>query len=178
MLPFVKDPKTSPPLINARAQGISINTRATASRPCLPSGALSPSGAASCRRTGSTNGPLPRCGLIALDAIWEFWRDREGGEIDTVAIITCDANATVAPLHDRMPVVLGQEHFEAWLDCKGAEVKAAQELLRPPPDDLFETIEMRPKRNDSRRDEPGIKEPLQTQMLVLATSRSTTACRD
>jgi SOS response associated peptidase (SRAP) len=58
-------------------------------------------------------------GLTAFVALWERWWNKKGGEIDTVAIITCDANATVAPLHDRMPVVLGQEHFEAWLDCKG-----------------------------------------------------------
>lgn len=46
------------------------------------------------------------------------------------------------------------------------EVEAAQEGLQPPPDDLFEAIEMHPKLNDSRRDEPGIQEPLQTQMLL------------
>jgi putative SOS response-associated peptidase YedK len=75
-------------------------------------------------------------------------------------------------------VALGQEHFEAWLDYQGTEVKAAQELLRPPPDDLFEAIEMHPKLNDSRRDDLGIQETLQTQLLLLATCRPTAACRD
>jgi putative SOS response-associated peptidase YedK len=101
--------------------------------------------------------------LIAFAAIWERWRDRAGGEIDSVAIITCDANATVAPLHDRMPVVLGPEHFEAWLYGKATELKAAQDMLQPAPDDLFEAIEMHPQINDSRRDEPGIQ---QTQLLL------------
>jgi putative SOS response-associated peptidase YedK len=96
-------------------------------------------------------------GLIAFPALWERWWQKKGGEIDTVAIITCDANATVAPLHDRMPVVLGQEHFEAWLDCKGMEVKAAQVPLRPPPDDLFEAIEMHPKLNDRAATSPGYR---------------------
>jgi putative SOS response-associated peptidase YedK len=104
--------------------------------------------------------------LIAFAAIWESWRDRAGGEIDSVAIITCDANATVTPLHDRMPVVLGPEHFAAWLDCKTTELKAAQDMLQPAPDDLLEAIEMHPQINDSRRDEPGIQQPLQTQLLL------------
>ncbi len=107
-----------------------------------------------------------RGGLIAFAAIWERWRDKDGGEIDSVAIITCDANGTVAPLHDRMPVVLGMEDFEAWLDCKTTDVSAAQELLKPAPDDLLEAIEMHPQINDSRREEPGIQQPLQTQLLL------------
>ena len=65
-----------------------------------------------------------------------------------------------------MPVVLGREDFEAWLDCKTTEVGAAQALLRPAPDDLLEAIEMHPQINDSRREEPGIQQPLQTQLLL------------
>jgi putative SOS response-associated peptidase YedK len=46
------------------------------------------------------------------------------------------------------------------------ELKAAQDMLQPAPDDLFEAIEMHPQINDSRRDEPGIQQPLQTQLLL------------
>ncbi len=64
------------------------------------------------------NGPGPRASavpfcsargkpqLIAFAGIYERWRDQEGGEIDTVVILTCPANRTVSALHDRMPVVL------------------------------------------------------------------------
>ena len=64
-----------------------------------------------------------------------------------------------------MPVVLPPEHFEAWLDVKQTTPEAAQKLLLPAPDDLFETIEMHPKINDSKRDEPGIQEPLEPSLL-------------
>jgi putative SOS response-associated peptidase YedK len=94
-----------------------------------------------------------RGGLIAFAGIWERWLDRASGE-----------NATVAPLH--MPVVLGREHFEAWLDCKTTELKAAQDMLWPAPDDFFEAVEMHPQINDSRRDEPGIQQLLETQLLL------------
>ena len=63
-------------------------------------------------------------------------------------------------------MVLGQQHFDAWLDCKATEVKAAQELLWPHSDDLFDAIEMHLKH--SRRDEPWIQEPLQTQLLIVS----------
>jgi hypothetical protein len=38
-------------------------------------------------------------------------------------------------------------------------------LLKPAPDDLFEAIEMHPKINVSKHDEPGIREPLQPSPL-------------
>jgi putative SOS response-associated peptidase YedK len=156
-------------MINARAEGISTKSafrRAFAERRCLvpADGFYEWTGLKGARRPFLLR---PRQGgLIAFAAIWERWLDRAGGETYSVAIITCDANATVAPLHDRMPVVLGPEHFEAWLDCKTTELKAAQDMLQSAPDDLFEAIEMHPQINDSRRDEPGIQQPLQTQLLL------------
>jgi putative SOS response-associated peptidase YedK len=166
---FVRDPKAGPPMINARAEGISTKSAfcsAFAERRCLvpADGFYEWTGPKGARRPFLVR---PRKGgRIAFAAIWERWRDRAGGEIDSVAIITCDANATVTPLHDRMPVVLRLEHFEAWLDCKTTELKAAQDMLQPAPDDLLEAIEMHPQINDSRRDEPGIQQPLQTQLLL------------
>ena len=82
-----------------------------------------------------------------------------------MAILTCAANTLVASLHDRMPVILPPEHFEAWLDCKRTTPKAAQAMLVPAVDGLLELIELDPKINDSRRDEPGLQEPLQGQLL-------------
>jgi hypothetical protein len=42
----------------------------------------------------------------------------------------------------------------------GREGNFAGRSRRPAPDDLFEAIEMHPKINDSKHDEPGILEPL------------------
>ena len=72
----------------------------------------------------------------------------------------------ISSLHDRMPVVLAPAHYEAWLDCKTTSVDAAQDMLRPAPDELLEAVEMHPRINDSRREEPGIQQPLQTQLLL------------
>lgn len=78
-----------------------------------------------------------------------------------MAILTCPANTLVAELHDRMPVILPPERYEAWLDSERTTPEAAQAMLLPAADGLLESIEMHPKINDSRRDELGLQEPLQ-----------------
>jgi len=155
--PFVRDPKAGPPMINARAEGIATKSayqRAFADRRCLvpADGFYEWTGPKGARRPFLLR--PHQGGLIAFAGIWERWRDRDGSEIDTVAIITCDANATAARLHDRLPVVLAPEQYEAWLDCKRTDVSTAQEMLQPAPDELLEAIEVHPQINDSRRDEP------------------------
>jgi putative SOS response-associated peptidase YedK len=166
--PFVKDPKKFPTLINARSEEVLDKPsfrHAMRYRRCLvpADGFYEWTGPKGKRRPFLLR---PRGGrLIAFAGLYERWRDGEGGETDTVAILTCPANATIAPLHDRMPVVLASEHFAAWLDVKATPADQAAQLLRSAPDDLFEAIELHPKINDSKRDEPGIQEPLEPSQL-------------
>jgi len=165
---FVKDPKQFPTLINARAEEVLDKPsfrHAMRYRRCLvvADGFYEWTGPKGKRRPFLLRPREPQ--LIAFAGIYERWRDQEGGETDTVAILTCPANRTVAALHDRMPVVLPFEHFAAWLDVKATPAETALALLRPAADDLFEAIEMHPKINDSKRDEPGIQEPLEPSLL-------------
>jgi putative SOS response-associated peptidase YedK len=165
---FVKDPKQFPTLINARAEEVLDKPsfrHAMRYRRCLvvADGFYEWTGPKGKRRPFLLRPREPQ--LIAFAGIYERWRDQEGGETDTVAILTCPANRTVAALHDRMPVVLPFEHFAAWLDVKATPAEAALALLQPAADDLFEAIEMHPKINDSKRDEPGIQEPLEPSLL-------------
>ncbi len=56
--------------------------------------------------------------LFALAGLWEWWRDPQGGEgVASYTIVTCEANAAIAPLHDRMPVILREADFGRWLDA-------------------------------------------------------------
>ena len=165
---FVKDPKKFPTLINARSEEAldkASYRHAMRYRRCLvpADGFYEWTGPKGKRRPFLLR---PHdAGLIAFAGIYERWRDGKGDEIDTVAILTCPANSTVAPLHDRMPVVVAHDDFDAWLDVKGTTPEALRELLQPAPADLFEAIEMDPKINDSKRDEPGIQEPLAPSLL-------------
>jgi putative SOS response-associated peptidase YedK len=165
---FVKDPKQFPTLINARSEEVLEKPsfrHAMRWRRCLipADGFYEWTGPKGKRRPFLLRRREPS--LFAFAGLYERWRDPKGGEIDTVAILTCPANLTIAELHDRMPVVLRPEHFEAWLDVKGTTAEAALAVLQPAADDLFEAIEMHPKINDSRKDEAGIQEPLQLSLL-------------
>lgn len=66
--------------------------------------------------------------LFALAGLWEWWQDRAGGEgVDSFTIVTCAANAAIAPLHDRMPVILREADYARWLDA----ATDGQPLLAP-----------------------------------------------
>jgi putative SOS response-associated peptidase YedK len=165
---FVKDPKEFPTLINARSEDVLSKPsfrNAMRWRRCLvpADGFYEWTGQKGKRRPFLLRPHEPH--LIAFAGLYERWRDRQSGEIDTVAILTCPSHGTVTPLHDRMPVVLAPEHFAAWLDVKETSPEEAAALLQPAPDDLFKAIEMHPKINDSKRDEPGIQEPLEPSLL-------------
>jgi putative SOS response-associated peptidase YedK len=165
---FVKDPKKFPTLINARSEEVlekpSFRKPMRWRRCLIPAdGFYEWTGPKGKRRPFLLHPKEPK--LIAFAGLYERWRDGQGGEIDTVAILTCPANATVSQLHDRMPVVLPSEAFASWLDVKDTTPEAAAKLLQPAPDDLFAAVELDPKINDSKRDEPGIREPLPQTLL-------------
>jgi putative SOS response-associated peptidase YedK len=48
--------------------------------------------------------------------VWERWKDPDTREwLETFSIITTDANALVAPLHNRMPVIIERKDYARWL---------------------------------------------------------------
>lgn len=94
---FVKDPKKFPTLINARSEDVlakpSFSHAMRFWRCLVPTdGFYEWTGPKGKRRPFLLR---PRGHqLIAFAGIYERWRDGKGGEIDTVAILTCPANAT------------------------------------------------------------------------------------
>jgi putative SOS response-associated peptidase YedK len=52
---------------------------------------------------------------MLMAGLWEEWRPKGSEPIKSCTIITTEANAFMAPLHDRMPVILGDEDLPAWL---------------------------------------------------------------
>jgi putative SOS response-associated peptidase YedK len=67
---------------------------------------------------------------FAFAGVWERWKpDETVDPIDTCAIITTAANALMAPIHERMPAIIDEAHYDRWLDrdIPGSDVK---ELLR------------------------------------------------
>ncbi|MEQ1692365.1 MAG: SOS response-associated peptidase [Gemmatimonas sp.] len=76
---------------------------------------------------------LPDDEPFAFGAIWERWKPRDdaGAEpLITCAIITTEPNAVMAPIHDRMPVIVAPSDYDAWLDASTPSA-VAQSLVRP-----------------------------------------------
>ena len=67
---------------------------------------------------------------MAFAGLWERWRDPVGPIVETCSIVTTEASEQLRPIHDRMPVILAAEAFDAWLDA-GTPPSAAAALLVP-----------------------------------------------
>src|ERR1700743_3460110 len=144
-----KDPKTFPLLINARGESVLDKPafrNAMRRRRCLiptdgfyewqaqGGGPKRPHFVGAKRQAGGVP-PLAFAGL------WETWTGPNGEELDTAAIITTRANRTLAPIHDRMPVIVPPEAFNLWLDCTADDATTAAALMVPAPERLLGAYE-------------------------------------
>jgi putative SOS response-associated peptidase YedK len=140
---WVKDPREFTTLFNARSETATEKPSfrgAMRHRRCLvPADAwiewTGPKRARSRWRVGRRDH-----GLMAFAGLWEHWLGADGSEIETMTILTMAANATLAPLHERMPVILPATSFAAWLDCRPGSAVDAQHLVVPAPEDLLEAV--------------------------------------
>lgn len=72
---------------------------------------------------------------IAFAGLWEVWKaEPEAPWLLTCAIVTTRANATMEPIHDRMPVMLPESGWDTWLDVRVDERAVLDPLLEPAPD--------------------------------------------
>jgi putative SOS response-associated peptidase YedK len=88
----------------------------------------------------------------AFAGLWSIWRRGET-ELRSCTIITTAANGVVAPLHDRMPVILEPGAESVWLD-PATPRPALTDLLRPLSEERTEVRRVGPAVNDARYDGP------------------------
>jgi putative SOS response-associated peptidase YedK len=69
--------------------------------------------------------------------LWETWKSTEG-EVETFTILTTAANGLVAPLHDRMPVILSGDGISTWLDRNTTNPAGLVHLFQSYPADQME----------------------------------------
>lgn len=99
---------------------------------------------------------------FAMAGLWERWKgERRELEppLETCTIITTDSNEVVAPIHDRMPVLLTGEDVARWLDPAEARAEALKGLLRPCPPGVIESVPVGTFVNDVRHEGPRCIEP-------------------
>ena len=87
---------------------------------------------------------------MAFAGLWEGfkWPD---GILRSFAIITTDADAVMADIHDRMPVIIEQQDWSVWLGEAEGDVPA---LLHPAEDDLLKVWPISRKVNSPSNNGP------------------------
>ena len=96
---------------------------------------------------------------FAIAGLWDEWRPREGPALYTFTLLTTEASADVAPVHDRMPVILEPGAEELWLDQGLEDVARLDEVLRPLPAGVLEAFAVSPRLNSPEYDDPSVQEP-------------------
>lgn len=135
---WARDAAGAARLINARAEGIGEKPsfrEAFARRRCL----VPMDGFYEWRSEGKHKQPFAvalRSGEpMAVAGLWEGWQQPDGSWLRTYTVITTEANARQALVHQRMPAILPRCDWKAWLGETPCDAPHA--LLRPcPPDDL------------------------------------------
>ena len=97
---------------------------------------------------------------FAFAGLWESWQNPEDSEIRTCTILTTEANELLAPIHNRMPVILDSEDYELWLHTGVREVELLSTLLKPYSSDTLEAYPVSRRVNSPANNEPSCIEPV------------------
>ena len=86
--------------------------------------------------------------MLAFAGLWERWKRPDGEPLTTYTIITTDANDTVMPLHNRMPVILRPDDYDHWLATDDP-----RELLKPCHNELVYAYPVRTRVNSPQNND-------------------------
>jgi putative SOS response-associated peptidase YedK len=133
---WAKDPKIGYRMINARAETVAEKPAFRAAlrhRRCL----IPADGFFEWMKTGKAKQPmfvrLKSRTPFALAGLWESWNAPDGSKLKSATILTTGPNALMKKIHDRMPVILPPEAWEAWLNPEQGKPDLFKDLLKPFP---------------------------------------------
>lgn len=98
-------------------------------------------------------------GMFVYAGVWDRWHG-PAGPVDTVAVLTVPANDLVRPLHDRMPAIVEEGRFGAWLDPTEARPAKLLPLLTPYPVERMEKWAVSDRVNKASADGPDLLAPV------------------
>jgi putative SOS response-associated peptidase YedK len=97
---------------------------------------------------------------FAFAGLWERWSPPGVEPVETFTILTTAPNDILAPLHDRMPVILSPDAFDSWLDPDVRDPEGLRRLFVPAPAAGWEVLAVGPFVNRPTLDAPVCAEPL------------------
>jgi putative SOS response-associated peptidase YedK len=158
---WAKEPDSGPPMINARAESITVKpsySDSAARRRCL----MPATGWYEWKPGDRSRQPY-LCAAkdddgLAMAAVFSAWwaPDAPREPLITCAVVTTDAIGELAGIHHRMPLVLPRSRWDDWLDPARAEIT---DLLAPPGPEVLEELDIRPvstEVNTMRNNHPGL----------------------
>jgi putative SOS response-associated peptidase YedK len=97
--------------------------------------------------------------MFVCAGIWERC-DNLDEPVETVSVLTMPANTLVMPMDPRMPVIVGEEHFDAWLDPNEKDPAKLLTLFKPFPDEQMECWPVSTRVNDPANDDQELLTPI------------------
>lgn len=166
---WAKDSAIGDKLINARAETVAEKPSFKAAfraRRCL---AIA-DGFYEWRRDGRVSQPfriaMRNGSPFAVAALWERWAAPGHAALESFALLTTEANAVLAPIHHRMPVILEAGQQAAWLD-PGSDSKNLRALLQPHRPEPMHAYPIGRDVNNPRHDRAEILVPVPDQGRLL-----------
>lgn len=105
--------------------------------------------------------PVEEDDLFIFAGLWESWKPEDAAQpLETFAILTTAANQFMAPIHDRMPVILRPQDARLWLDA-ASTVHQLSELLKPFPSELMRQHPVASLVNSPKNDSPACIAPVE-----------------
>jgi len=155
--PWAKDEKDGYKMINARAETVAEKPsfrQAFSRHRCL----VVADGFYEWKKEGAKKKPVYvrlRSGKpFGFAGLYSDWNSPDGEAVRTSTIITTDANGVLAPIHDRMPVIIPPDQYELWLDPSVHEKDRLIPVLMPYPDDELVLYEVTAAVNSPKNDSP------------------------
>ncbi|WP_419946099.1 SOS response-associated peptidase [Candidatus Poriferisodalis sp.] len=180
------DPTKGPPLFNARSETAATKNSfrgAFKRRRCIvPADGFyewpkAPKG------TPRGERPLPHCitradgGMLALAGLWERWSPPPDGAADDAAggtqknvlhsatVLTTSANEFMAPIHNRMPVLLERSAWDAWLDPSNGDIEELAAMCLPAADGILRSHRVGRAVGNARNRDASLIEPAPAEQL-------------
>ena len=96
---------------------------------------------------------------FAFAGLWERWQSPNGSEIKSATIITTTPNRLMAPIHDRMPVILPAHAYAQWIDPLPHNSIDLKGLLVPYPHEEMQAFPVSTLVNSPANDQPEVVAP-------------------
>ncbi|HXV08897.1 MAG TPA: SOS response-associated peptidase [Burkholderiales bacterium] len=98
-------------------------------------------------------------GLLALAGVWEYWAQEGQEPLVSCCIVVTDANALMAAIHERMPVIIAPQDYARWLDPALSGRATIEPMLAPLPAAEMRAYPISTRVNDVKNDAPELIEP-------------------